>query len=362
MAATQLSHYRPMSVRDVLFGTLTFVVSSTAALAQGQSDHELYRPEPGYGWRPDHASSTGPAGSIPLLVKKGEWRFSTRLEQHEFDGLRDRTEDISNSQAFATRGYSFVPTTQTSRTTRFEVGYGVSDDLTIGIEVPYLDKQMDNLTSMGAAFETSSKGLGDVRLWAHNKWMRWGSEQAVWSIALDLPTGSFDETDVRPGSASPVVLPYSMQLGSGTYDVTPMATWTGYHERWSWGGTILHTWRLGGPNDRRYTLGTYRAFSLWAGRELTRSMIGNVGIRWSRQGDVHGEDPALNVFLSPAEHHNQQKVKRLDVMTGITFYQPEGALKGLRFGLEFGFPLFEQLRGPQLSTDYFTTLGLRWSF
>ncbi|MFT5051482.1 MAG: hypothetical protein ACI8QZ_002900 [Chlamydiales bacterium] len=345
-----------------MLGALTLAACSGAGLAQEHADYELYRLAPGYGWRDDHASSTGPVGTTPLLVQKGRWRFSARIESHEYDGLGDRTDDITSAHAFATKGYSFVPTSQTSQTTRFEVGYGVSDDLTLGIEVPYLDKQMDNVTSTGGTFRTESKGIGDVRLWAHNKWLRWGSEQAVWSVAFNIPTGSFDETDVRPGAAGPVVLPYSMQLGSGTYDITPMASWSGYEDRWSWGGSLQHTWRLGGPNDRRYELGTYRAASLWAGRELTKSLIGNFGIRWSRQADIHGQDPALNPALSPSEHPNQQKAKRLDFTTGLTFYQPKGRLTGLRLGLEIGFPIYQKLRGPQLSTDYFTTLGLRWSF
>ena len=354
-----------MSSRPFLISCVA--ICTLASQARGQEEeemgrYELYRRAPGYAWDFDHSTSRGPFGTRALGLRPGQLRLQARYFLNEGSGLRNRSSSISNERAFAERGYEYVPTDQRNEMTLFELAYGVTEDLTLSVEVPLHDKTWDNVTSTGQEFRQTSDGVGDIQLWAHNKWFAWGQEQAFWSAGLSLPTGSFDETGFRPSSAAPVVLPFQMQLGSGTYDLSGMMSWSGYDGKWSWGGNILQTWRLFGPNDRRYTLGSYREAVLWGGRNLTESIVATLRVKYHRQGDIHGQDPALSRARSPSEHPDQQKVKRADILAGISFYQGEGYLKGLRVGLEAGLPLWQQLRGPQIEKDYFAGIGLQWSF
>lgn len=359
-----------MSMRQKrqLTGVAFLAALSGISSAQGLDSFEepgtydLYRREPGYFWSLDHPSNRGTLSSPATGLRDGELRFHARYQTSNGSGLRDRTSRLSEAEGFARFGYEYVPTDQQNDTTSFELGYGLSENLTLAVEVPFFDRTWDNVTSGGEAFRQTSSGIGDVQIWAHNKWFSWGSEQAFWSAGLEIPTGSFDETDNRPGAAAPVVLPYQMQLGSGTWDLTGRMAWFGYDGAWSWGGSLQQTWRLFGPNDRDYTLGSYGEIAFWGGRKLTESILTTVRIQFLRQGDIRGADPALSRSRSPSEHPDQQKVKRLDLLLGLTWFQGTGSLEGLWFGLEGGIPLFQQLRGPQIENDYFAGIGLQWTF
>lgn len=57
---------------------------------------------------------------------------------------------------------------------------------------------------------------------------------------------------------------------------------------------------------------------------------------------------------------------RLDLLLGLNFYVPEGPtlIKGQRLFAEFGLPVYQDLDGPQLETDWVLWLGWQygWSF
>ena len=47
---------------------------------------------------------------------------------------------------------------------------------------------------------------------------------------------------------------------------------------------------------------------------------------------------------------------------GANFLVPEKTLKGLRFGVEFGLPLYQNPNGVQLKNEYALTFGTQYSF
>ena len=53
---------------------------------------------------------------------------------------------------------------------------------------------------------------------------------------------------------------------------------------------------------------------------------------------------------------------RLDLLAGVNFIGAAGVLKGQRLFAEFGVPVYQNLDGPQLETDWIATLGFQLRF
>ena len=118
--------------------------------------------------------------------------------------------------------------------------------------VNYISKDMDHTTYMGMVgntvlgeFTTKTSGIGDTSLSALVK-IGTGLHATV---GVSLPTGSTDEKDsiLTPAgpSAGDVLLPYPMQLGSGTYDLIAGALPTAKKMAYGTGavsGKVLFVW------------------------------------------------------------------------------------------------------------------------
>ena len=287
----------------------------------------------------------------------GEWMPMVRFMHMEMGGMRDGTRDLSSSEVLA----SFPVTPLSMSTDMLMVGamYGYSDSLTLMIMAPYIERSMDLRTSMmgGVDFNTRSSGWGDTHVSAI--YVLWEDYAASvhFDLGLSIPTGSIDERDDTP-MASNAKLPYPMQLGSGTWDALPGITYVDTEADWQWGGQLRGTLRFG-ENDNDYTLGDRYELTGWMQRGLTENLAGSLRVLALSWGSVEGADPDLNPAMVPTADPDLQGGERVDLALGIQLYSNQGTLAGNRLELEVGAPLYESLDGPQMSTDYWLTLG--WS-
>ncbi len=72
--------------------------------------------------------------------------------------------------------------------------------------------------------------------------------------------------------------------------------------------------------------------------------------------------PTLDPARNPAFDANKQAGERLDLLAGLNFYVPKGLLKGARFSLEGGVPVYQNILGPNLATDWLITVGCSYTF
>jgi hypothetical protein len=66
-------------------------------------------------------------------------------------------------------------------------------------------------------------------------------------------------------------------------------------------------------------------------------------------------------MMTPVADPNLRAGTRLDLLVGID-YRPSGKLSGNRFAIEGGVPVYQNLNGPQLETDYLINAGWQFSF
>lgn len=153
-----------------------------------------------------------------------------------------------------------------------------------------------------------------------------------------------------------VKLPYPMQLGSGTWDLIPGVTYRGSHGQWIWGGQALGVIRLG-ENDEDYSLGNRYNASAWLTRLLASGLSGSARLSWNWWGDIDGADPELNPSLVPTADPGLRAGSRVDGLLGLNFLHG-----GLSLAAEGGIPVYQDLDGPQLETDWVLSLRAQWAF
>mgnify|MGYP001035663794 CR=1 FL=1 len=271
---------------------------------------------------------------------KGAWMVSYRYMFMNMDGTDS---DVS--------GYMMRPKSMDMQMHMFGAMYTPINNLTIGLMLPYKVNNMDmEMGAMNMPMEMESEGFGDLKL--SGTYRVWSSSvhQLLANLALSLPTGSMDEEN---GVAR---LPYSMQLGSGSYGLIPGITYTGLANGWGWGVQANGTFYLN-ENDHDYTLGNRYGLQAWGLRDLCSSSAVSLRLSGNRVENIDGADPQLNPMMTPLADPNLRAGTRLDLLAGIDY-----RIGPARLALEGGAPIAQELDGPQLETKWMVIGGLQVSF
>ncbi|WP_371228496.1 transporter [Roseovarius sp. 2305UL8-3] len=370
-------------------------VGATTAMAQSMetatmadhSGHEGHQMMDHAGM--DHGAM-GHAGHIPGPIgvmgdhahKKGGVMLSYRFMRMDMAGNRIGSSNVPNDLIATTIPNSFfgmpgqpptlriVPTDMTMDMHMFGAMYAASDRVTLMAMVPYIEKSMNHLTYMGGAgttvlggFHTSTEGIGDVKVSALVGVMSQGNHKLNFNIGLSLPTGSITETGqvLTPMGMRPTIrLPYAMQLGSGTYDLMPGLTYMGHSGDFGYGAQLRGVIRLG-SNDEGYSLGDEVAGSLWASYQPKPGFSLTGRIEAKSVGTIDGRDPLIMGPVQTADPLNYGG-DTVTLYAGVNLVGQKGALRGHRFGIEAGVPVYQNLNGPQMETDWTLTLGWTKAF
>lgn len=284
--------------------------------------------------------------------------FTYRYMTMHMSGNRDGKERLSNTEVLA--NYMVTPTSMDMTMHMFGAMYAPDNKLTLMAMLPYVKNTMQHLTRSGKKFTTQAEGLGDLKLSGLYKLMSQSGQQLHINMGISLPTGSIDERDDTP-AASNAKLPYPMQLGSGTYDLIPGITYLAHTSDYSWGAQALATIRLG-KNDNDYTLGNKVELTSWIERQWTKSFSTSLRLKAQRWGDVDGADPDLNPMMISTADPDLRAGSRADILIAVNYSAQSGVLKGNRLTLEIGKPVYQNLDGPQLETDFTLTAGWQYRF
>ena len=294
--------------------------------------------------------------------ERGEWMVGYRFMYMNMHGNRDGSRNLSPSDVLA-GPYMVSPLSMDMEMHMFNVMYGVTDEFTAMVMLPYIRKSMKHLTMAGARFTTRSRGIGDVSLMGLYDLYEGETHRLIGTLGVSFPTGSVDESDNLPGmpGGDSSRLPYPMQLGSGTFDLLPGMTYIGQTPGWQWGVHGEGTLRLG-ENKHDYRLGNAYEVRGWGARKITKWASGSIRLAWDQWMNIHGADPVLNPMMVPTADPNLRAGRRLMVMLGVNVFAEQGRFKGLRGTIEGGIPVYQHLDGPQLETDWTLSFTLEWNY
>ncbi|MEM8771884.1 MAG: transporter [Pseudomonadota bacterium] len=362
-----------LSVRAV-FSTTAISFLSLSALA-----HD------GDGGNVTYASDHAPIGVMAdHRHKKGEWMVSYRFMQMDMSGSRDGTNNLTPEEIATTTPNPFfglpmqpptlrvVPTDMTMRMHMAGVMYGLTDRITLMAMGNFVTKEMDHITFQGPVgvtqlgeFTTETDGFGDTTVGALIGLDDGSYEhrQINLGIAFSIPTGSIGETDqiLTPTGATPSPrLPYPMQLGSGTFDFKPSLTARTRFGNISVGAQASAEIRLE-ENDASYALGDRYEGTAWVAYEPQPWISVSGRLRGATTGQIEGQDPLIVAPVQTADPLNQGG-EVIEALAGLNLAGSHGFLKGHRLAVEVGFPLYRELNGPQLETDFTLTVGWQKAF
>ncbi|MCK4743114.1 MAG: hypothetical protein KAT25_04785 [Sulfuriflexus sp.] len=102
--------------------------------------------------------------------------------------------------------------------------------------------------------------------------------------------------------------------------------------------------------------------STWLQRKWSSNFSTSLRLNIQRWSDIDGADPDLNPAVISTADPELRAGKRADLLLGVTYHPHHGALKGNRFALEVGKPVYQKLDGPQLETDLILTAGWQHAF
>ena len=315
----------------------------------------------------DSAHAYAPIGVMGAHThKEGEWMFSYRFSYMEMEGLRNGDSRESLNDNFRNRNGTFLalPRRMTMRMHMLGIMYGVSDDFTLGVMIPWMESSMAVQLANGTDFRTRTDGFGDIKLNGILKLWEENNESLLLNLGVSLPTGAINESAITPASnGNRAQLPYPMQLGSGTVDFMPGLTYTGSNDDWGWGAQAIATLRMH-RNYRGYNKGHSIMFNTWVSRKITKNFATSLRIEVNSFDDIEGKDDEIDPGKAntPTADNDLRGGTRVDAHLGFNYLFTDGIFKGHNIGLEIGMPVYQYLEGPNLETDWTATIGWQMHF
>ncbi|MBQ4805599.1 transporter [Aquimarina sp. MMG015] len=313
-------------------------------------------------------SGSRPDGHAPISVMgdhthgKGEFMFSYRYMYMNMEDLNRGSENVGFSNALRPNDvYMVTPTSMPMNMHMLGMMYAPSDKITLIAMVNYLSQEMDHLTAMNGVFTTESSGFGDTKIAALYKFFNKNKQQLHGQIGISIPTGSIDEKDVTPASTpNKVILPYPMQIGSGTWDTEIALT---YLKQWnilSFGTQARTTLRVG-ENENEYRLGNKYSLNNWLAITATDWLSFSGRFEFGAIDKISGINPDLNPMMVITADTANSGMTYANAGLGFNLYAFKGSLKNLRLGFEAAIPLFQNMNGVQLRNKETITLGLQYA-
>jgi hypothetical protein len=155
-----------------------------------------------------------------------------------------------------------------------------------------------------------------------------------------------------------------MQLGSGTVDIKPALTYSDFSgdALWNWGGQVAYTNHVG-RNAAGYSLGDNVKLTSWLQRAIGPASTW-LRLAYSNTWKISGQDKEIQKLLDPMTgvptpdaDPNNYGGQRLDGLVGVSY-----AMGRFNIGIEGGVPLYQNVNGLQLATDWYLTAGVQVMF
>lgn len=301
------------------------------------------------------------------------WHISYRYATSRFDQYYLGSNSLSYDDVLWRPGnprtaanYPVVPTEISQDVHALLVGYDYSDKLTLRVSMPYIKQSTDHISIVPGydAFNISSSGIGDVVLLGDYVMGR--TVNSVWRIGagLSIPTGSIDEEGDTPRAPGDQQLPYTMQVGSGTYDIPLALVYEKYDDGFRWGVSTRATLRTG-ENDRDYRLGHKAGVEGWLSLTQLGSFQPGLKLAYRWQDKISGEDADLRIpnpafpYPAPVVDPNAFGGQQLDL---ALYMDVELGRSGWSTRLEYSRPVYLDLNGPQTAEDYHLSLTIGTDF
>lgn len=328
-------------------------------------------------------------GNMPMNIAGGgvpethEFRFKINPEFMHMQGLRSGISSVNGNSLLgmpAAGKYMAVQERMDMSMLNLSAGYSFSERFFAGVMGMYSKKDMDmrfnstmqTLTGQ-AGFTMKSEGVADTMLMA--KYLLWADDiliptsQASLYAGLSLPTGSITERNTEHPLAvrKKELLPYGMQLGTGTYDPTLGLLYQGSSSPMWWGVNGMYTARLH-DNSQGYRHGNTAKVDAYVMYQPRVDTVLEFQLNGKWDGKLKGlanealsgasghatQGDAASPFVTPLWEPNNYGGTQLFVTTGVQ-WQP---MPFNIINVQVSVPLYRRLNGVQMEADW--RVSLTW--
>jgi len=235
--------------------------------------------------------------------KSRPWRVGLLYKRMKFDGYRSGTQSLSNDEvlfdgveARTERNFPVLPTVIIQQAYIANLSYQVDSSQSFSINLPLIKQSTDHISIVPGydEFNISTSGIGDVSVSYQKVLKKWNSQQLNYSFGISIPTGSIDQQGDTPREAGNQQLPFTMQLGSGTWDFPLAINYLNAQKPWLWGADLvakIHT----GKNDRQYRLGDRYGITLWSRWRRAHSFQPILKLNYQHWEMIDGRDEETTV-------------------------------------------------------------------
>ncbi|MDP6925180.1 MAG: hypothetical protein R2568_08500 [Candidatus Scalindua sp.] len=303
-------------------------------------------------------------GNMPLNIfgagtpEPHELRIKVNLSWGKMVGMRRGTSNRSTKDTLVS--YMMSPRKMAMYMSNVSVGYAFTDRFFAGIMGMYVNKDMEMINRSGVRSSMYSQGAGDTMLMT--KTLLFADDflvpksQVSLLLGVSIPTGSIDQDERGQ------LLPYSMQLGSGTFDPFFGILYEGSNSPLWWGANASFLARAY-ENYKSYNLGDEYRLDLYGMYQARHNLLGELQIKSKYVGHLEGQ--AREIEQDGDGHMKMMGVPTQAFMSNL--YDPDnygGSTVDLSAGVQwqpfhnhilnaqFSFPLYQNLHGTQLERDF----------
>lgn len=297
--------------------------------------------------------------------QKGLWMLSYRYMHTFSQGNVVEAHPVDENYVF--NNYLMSPDNMQMDMHMFMAMYGFTDKLSIMIMFNY------NLMSMGMNMlpgsrhvhgsatsthdESSdmgmfSKGIADTELYAMYKLFGKKKQNGFLHAGVTIPTGNSNVKGKADDMMYPSSrFPYAMQLGSGTVDFMPGATYKINYKRVQLGVQatgIIRPFK----NSSGYNLGDKLSLNFWGAYKWLNWLSNSIRVEDIYASTIHGKDPLLSMVIEPAGNPINYGGQNVNMYAGLNIYFNRYILKNSKLLLEYGIPVYQYANGVQQEFKY----------
>lgn len=294
------------------------------------------------------------------------WSFGYNFVNARFEDYQTGTRTLSTAHMQTL--FPVLPIEIIQRVHLLNVGYQVADRLFLDLQLSYVQQETCHISAVPGfdQFIIKSHGVGDTTIGLNYMLWRDTNEILYAGAALSIPTGDINKTGRTPRDANKdTLLPYTMQVGSGTFDFNPSLNYIRHIGKFEWANNLQGTIRMG-KNYHDYSLSHRAVFKTTLSYEWFPFLYPSVkllGHYWDR---IHGQDNDLlapnGSYPAPVTHPDLFGGRKVDLLFGLRIPISSGIMKGQSLEVEGGLPIYQYLNGPQPGEQWRLAASWKWRF
>lgn len=294
-----------------------------------------------------------------------EFMLSLKYMTAKMKGHQSGTSRLSNDESFAT-GFNNVVKEMDMEMYMIGLMWAPTDNLTLFGMGHYIFKDMtlEGRGGHGAhghgghsttTFGHSSEGWGDIKIGGLYNLFKTKNNSTHFGVALSIPTG--DEATTENGN----LLPYGMNLGSGTYDLIPSLTWNGHSHHISYGAQISSNIHLEDSNSAGYSFGDKFEATAWSTYGLSDNVNISGRVTFTSEDSISGRYNQPHLTGAPPRRPENFGGETIELGIGYSLDPNFGRFQTpiSRVAIELLAPVYQNKNGIGLHKSWSVVVGFQ---